>query len=185
MRKTISTRRRKSSRSRRRARRFAPKTAEQFFASSDRSQDAWTRTTNAISKMRADGVSLQQASREVGIDPRTVIRRGKSALRKLATGRYAAKANDRLLRVLKLPTTEGLIEVAVRNSREASRIAKYSNGVQKYLRTGNPSELQKFSGMHITDADGTQIPLLTDLEELNRLGSFGLFSFESLYARTA
>lgn len=183
MRKTTNTQRRKESRSRRRG--LAPKTAEQYFARSGHFQDIWTRVTHAISKMRADGASLQQASREFGIDPRTVTRWGKSALQKRANGRYVAKRSDRLLRVLKLPASEGLIDVAVRDSREASRIANFSNGVQKYLQTGDASGVLKFSGMHITDAADTEISLQTDLEELDRLGSFGLFSFESLYARTA
>ena len=38
---------------------------------------------------------------------------------------------------------------------------------------------------HVTDADGKQLPLLTDVEVLNRLGSAGILSFESLYARVA
>lgn len=135
--------------------------------------------------MRADRVSLLQASKEFGIDPRTVTRWGKQALRKQPNGRYAAKPRDQLLRILKLPTNDGLIEVPVRDSREASRIAKYSNAVQKYLRTGDSSDLREFVNVHITDADGIQIPLLTNAQELDRLGASGLFSFESLYARTA
>ncbi len=161
----------------------APRTAEQYFAKSERFQDRWSRVTHVISKMRAEGVSLRQASREFEIDPRTVVRLGGPALRKRASGRYAAKASDRLLRVLRVPTREGLREIAVRDSRQASQIAEYANAVQRYLQTGDASALRKFRRKRITDATGARVPLLTDLDELDRLGSAGVLSFESLYAR--
>ncbi len=133
--------------------------------------------------MRAEGVSLRQASREFGIDPRTVVRLGRPALRKRPNGRYKARANDRLLRVLVLPTRGGLREIAVRDSREASQIAEYANAVQRYLQTGDASALRKFRRKRITDATGARVPLLTDLDVLDRLGSAGVLSFESLYAK--
>lgn len=162
---------------------LAPRTAKQFSAKSEGFQDRWTRVTHVISKMRADGVSLRQASREFGIDPRTVIRLGRPALRKGPNGRYKAKASDRLLRVLVIPTREGLREIAVRHSRQASQVAEYSNAVQRYLQTGDDSALRKFRRKRITDAKGARVSLLTDLNELDRLGSAGVLSFESLYAK--
>ncbi len=105
-------------------------------------------------------------------------------MRKRANGRYKAKASDRLLRVLVVPTREETREIAVRDSRQASRVAEYWNAVHTYLETGDASALQKFRGKRITDANGRQVPLLTDLDELDRLGSAGVLSFESLYARS-
>ncbi len=161
----------------------APRTSEQYFARSERFQDRWSRVTHVIAMMRARGVSLRQASREFGIDPRTVVRLGGSALRKRASGRYAAKASDRLLRVLVVPTREGLREIAVRDSRQASQVAEYWNAVHRYLETGDDSALRKFRRKRITDANGVRVPLLTDLDELDRLGSAGVLSFESLSAK--
>ena len=162
---------------------LAPRTAEQYFAKSERFQDRWSRVTHVISKMRAEGVSLRQASREFEIDPRTVVRLGGPALRKRANGQYKAKASDRLLRVLVVPTREGLREIAVRDSRQASQVAEYWNAVQTYLATGDAAALRKFRGKHITDAKGARVQLLTDRDELDRLGSAGVLSFESLYAK--
>ena len=165
---------------------LAPRTAEQFSAKSERFQDRWTRVTHVISEMRAEGVSLRKASRKFGIDPRTVVRLGGPALRKQANGRFVAKRSDRLLRVLRVPgREEEPREIAIRDSRQASRVAEYSNAVQTYLQTGDAAGLRKFRGEHITDASGTQVPLLTDLDELDRLGSAGVLSFESLYPRSA
>ena len=133
--------------------------------------------------MRADRLSLHRASREFGLDPRTVIRWGKAALRKRPSGRYAARPHDTLLRVLVVPSSQGLIEIAVRDSRQASRLGEYWAAVQKYLETGDASPIQKFQGKRVIDASRKRVPLLTDLEQLDRLGSAGALSFESLYAR--
>jgi len=162
---------------------LAPRTAAQFFAKSEQFQDRWNRVTHVISKMRMDGVSLRQASREYELDPRTVVRLGHPALRKRANGRYKAKPSDRLLRVLVVPTRGGPREIAVRDSRQASQVAEYGNAVHRYLETGDDSALRKFRRRRIIDARGAKVPLLTDLNELDRLGSAGVLSFESLYAK--
>jgi hypothetical protein len=161
------------------------RTGAEFFAMSEKDRDTWTNVTHVLSKMRREKVSLLKASREYGIDPRTVTRLAKSALRKRANGTYAAKATDRLLRVLVIPTEKGLQEVAVANSRDASLLGKYWDAVQDYLATGDASGLRELEGEQIKDANGIQIPLITDTEELDRLGSAGVLSFESLYAQAA
>jgi len=162
----------------------APRTAKEFFAKSPAFQDKWTRVTQAVSKVRAHG-SLPQAAKDVGLDPRTVLRWGKPALRKLRNGRYAAKASDRLLRVLVVLTHGGKREIALRDSRQASLIAEHWNAADRYVSTGEASAVRKFRDKWITDANGIKHLLLTDLAELNRLGNAGVLSFESIYARTA
>ena len=54
-----------------------------------------------------------------------------------------------------------------------------------YLETGDDTELARFRGKSIIDAQGNAVPLLTDLDELERLGSAGVLSFQSLYARAS
>jgi hypothetical protein len=161
----------------------APRTAEEFFARSKQFQDRWTRATHVISKMRADGVSLRRASREFGLASRVVLRLASPALRKRANGRYAAKASDRLLRILVIPTPDGLREIATRDSRQASLLADYWIAVHRYLQTGDASSIKKFRGKRITDATGKRVRLVTDLNELDRLGSAGVLSFESIYPK--
>jgi hypothetical protein len=135
--------------------------------------------------MRSHETSLPEASREYGIDPRKVIRLTKSALRKGASGRYAARASDTLLRVLLIPTEDGLQEIALRDSRHASQLGEYWAAVQKYLETGDGTDLRKIRRKTITDASGKRFRLVKDLRDLDRLGSAGVLSFESLYARVA
>ncbi len=168
-----------------RSRPAAPRTAERYFAMSEHAQDRWTRVTHVITKMRAEDISLQQASREYGLDPRTVARLARPALGKRANGRYAAKTSDRLLRVLVVPSREGPREVAVRDSRQASQLAEYANAVHKYLDTGDSADLRKLRRKSVVDANGKRVRLLTNLAELDRLGSAGVLSFESLYAKAS
>jgi hypothetical protein len=163
----------------------SPRTANEFFALPAHAQDKWTRITHVISRMRAEGVSLPEGSREFGLDPRTVRRLAPSALRKLRNGRWAARTHDRLLRVLVIPTGDGLREVAVRDSRQASLLGEYWAAVQRYLETGDESVLRKIRRKTITDSMGKRVRLIKDLAELDRQGSAGVLSFESLYAKAA
>jgi len=169
---------------RKRSRRAAPRTAEQYFAQPQWLQDILTRVRHAITKMRAEKTSLEQASREFDIDPRTVARRAGTALRKTASGRYVAKESDRLLSALLVLTHGGTREVVVRGSRQASLIGSHWAGVQKFLETGDKAAVKKFRGRVVRDATGNKIPLLTDLDELHRLASAGVLSFESIYVHS-
>jgi hypothetical protein len=120
-----------------------------------------------------------------GVDPRTVTRLAPGALKKTSSGRYVAKSSDRLPRLLQMPTRYGLAEIATRSSREATKLAEYWDAVHLFLATGDASALTSFAGQNIKAADGTEHELLTDLDELERLGAAGVFSFESLYARVS
>jgi hypothetical protein len=163
----------------------APRTAEQYFAQPERLQEALRRMTDVIAKMRKDRVSLQAAARETGISPRAVKRLAGPAIRKGKNGRYTAKHGDQLLRVLRIPTPEGLREVGIRGSRRASAVGEYSAAVSRYLATGDSGPLSKFSGKGIKDDTGNIVPFLTDRSILNQLGNAGALSFESIYARSA
>jgi hypothetical protein len=106
-----------------------------------------------------------------------VMRLVRSAMRKRKNGRYAPRAVDHLLRVLVVPTKDGLREITVRDSREGSKVGGYWSAVRKYLQTGDDSDLQKFRRIRILDASGKRVRLLTDVNELDRLGSAGVLSF--------
>jgi hypothetical protein len=182
--KTVSKGVKKSPIARAARKKTAPRTEAQYLAKPETFKDTWERVIEAISKMRNGRVSLTQAAREARVSPRTVTKYGKSALRKGKSGKYTVKKNDSLLRVLSIPTAEGPRTIAVRGSKQASLLAEYWNAVHRYLQTGNTSTLKEFHGQKITDASGLEIPLLVDPDALNRLGSAGVLSFESIYART-
>ncbi len=160
-----------------------PKTADEFFVMPESMQELYMLVLNLVALVR-QGLSRTRAMRELRLTRAQVDRFAGSAFRKLKNGRYVAKAYDRLLRVVMVVSQDGLREVATRDSRQASKAGKHSAAVHRYLQTGDASALARFKGKYIIDVTGEKIPLLTDLEELDELGSAGVLSFESLYARS-
>ena len=158
-----------------------PNTARQYFSLSPKNQEIWDSVGHVVSKMR-EGVTLPKAAKEFGLSPRIVINLGRSALRKQRNRRYVAKKIDQLLRVVNVLTTEGRKEIATRDSRQASLVGGHWAAVQKFLQTGDDSALLKFDKKKIVDARRKRYLLLTDLRELERLGSAGVLRFESMYA---
>jgi hypothetical protein len=163
----------------------APHTAKQYLATLRPFQDEWDLITQVPGIMRSQGFSLTKASKQIGVNPRKVLRLARSAFRKRPDGRYVAKATDRLLRILVIPSKKGLIEIAVRDSRQASLIGEYWNALDQYLQRGGDFGIKRFKRIHITDASGRRVRLLTGLAELRRQASAGVLRFESLYGGTA
>jgi len=163
---------------------LAPRTAAHYKALSEKRKDAFERSLRVLSKLRSEKTSLRKASLEVGIDPETVKRWAGSALRKKLNGKIAPKSSDQLVRLLRVPSEDGLRDVAIRGSKNATFLAGYFNALHRYLATGQFADLEKFRGKSLTDADGAQILLPTARADLMRLGSAG-FSFESIYSHTA
>jgi hypothetical protein len=159
------------------------RTGTEFFALREKVRETCIGITNAVSLIRNRHMSRTKAARESGVDARTLKRLGGSALRKIK-GRYVAKPDDRLFRLVVVITKKGTQEVATRDSRQASKAGKHSAAVERYLETGDDSALRKLKGKYIVDATGKRVRLLTDLDELQRLASAGVLSFESLYARS-
>ena len=148
-------------------------------------QESQLKSARVLSAMRTQGLSLRRATAEERVAPATVLRHAKAALRKTSQGRYKARKSDRLLRPLVVPTTQGLAEIATRDSRAATIVGEYWNAVNAYLETGDETGLARFRGVSITDAAGGVVPLLIDTAELERLGSAGILSFQSIYARAS
>lgn len=159
-----------------------PETLAQFDKLPRRSQATFQNVAHVLTRMR-EGVSLKSAAAEYGVDPRSVVRIGKSGLRKTASGRYAAKPCDPLLRVLGVPVHGGRIEVGVPGSRKASAVSDRANAQRHFARTGDDLQLRALEGTTILDASGREVPFLTDLDELERQGDLGALSYESIYAR--
>jgi hypothetical protein len=160
-------------------------TIEQFYALPERDQEIVLLLPKGVSLMKENDISASAAARALWIPPREFISRARSALRTLKNGRYVAKRNDHLFRpVIVVSKSRGPIEVATTDSREASIAGKHSSAVERYLETGDDSALRRLPRNYIIDAQGNRIELLTDTDELDRLGSAGELSFESLYLRS-
>ncbi len=130
-------------------------------------------------------MSQRKKTRPKNSGARTNKRRGRSEIQKRRSKQPVRKTKKKIVRI---PSREGTRAVTIRvsrYSRQASVLGQYWNAVHHYLQTGDASRLKKFRGKYITDVHRVRFPLLTDPDELDRLGSAGVLSFESLYARSA
>jgi len=160
-----------------------PETADELYAMPPSLQQDWDRTIEGVFQMRR-GLSAPQAAKAAGLKYRKFMRLAKSALKKEPNGRYKAKRVDRLLRVISYPTPKGVQEIAVRDSREATKLANFWRAVHRFVNPpGDARGLREFRGKHVVDANGVAHPLLTDLLTLDRLAHAGDLSFESLYRK--
>ena len=142
------------------------------------------RMFEVIQLMRSKGYSLTHAAREAHTTSETVRKYGRSALIRSKNGRYAATASDRLTRRIWFLTPTGKVEVSVRGSKAASRVAEHSAAVHQFLKTGDSRLLDAFQGQMIRSRNETHF-FLTDTEALERLANAGEISFERLYSRRA
>jgi len=161
-----------------------PKTPDDLYSMSKSAQEDWSRTLDGVTLMRLE-LSARRAAKMVGLPYRKFLKLAHKALAKGSNGRYRAKRVDRLLRVLIRLTRRGTEEIAVRDSREATKLAKYWEAVHRFVANGDARRVRQFRGKYIIDANGVRHPLLTNLVEVDRLANAGVLSFESLYARGA
>jgi hypothetical protein len=134
--------------------------------------------------MRSKGFSLTRAAREAHTTRETTRKHVGQALTRSKSGRYAATASDRLTRRIWFLAQTGKVEVAVRGSRAASRVAEHSAAVHQYLKTGDSRLLDAFQGQAIRSRNQIHF-FLTDTEVLEQLANAGEVSFERLYSRRA
>ena len=138
------------------------------------------RALDALSRMRSDGISLTHAARDAGTTPRTVLKYVGRTLNRDTRGRYRPTPSDRLTRRVWMLTASGKVEISVRSSRTASRIAQHMAAVELYLRTGSTAPLAAFRGEAVR-AGGQTYRFLVKPDELDRLQLAGETSFERLY----
>jgi hypothetical protein len=138
------------------------------------------RALDALSRMRRQRLSLSSAARAAGTTPANVLRHAGAAIRKSSHRTYIASSSDMLFRRMRMITNDGTQVVDVKNSRDASLIAQHFDAVGHFLDTGDDSRLKPFRGRSVK-AGGKSYKFLTDLDDLERLGRAGEFSFESIY----
>lgn len=133
------------------------------------------RALDALARMRK-GASLTKAAKESHTTPNTVMKWAGQELERTPGTSWTPKKSDRLYRRMVAVTTEGLHEVEVRSSRQASLIAEHMNAVKHYLRTGNDGGLRRLEGEKVA---GRQLE--TDPEKIADLERTGELEFEDIY----
>jgi len=137
---------------------------------------AWTSITDKQAKQRKkalevlkevrNGKSLTKASKELHIKPETVIKHT-NAFKKVK-GRWIAKSQDRISRIVSIYENGKQEWIEVRDSRTASRIGQYNSAVNEFLMTGNEDILKQFK-KPFKEANGKQHHFETDPEKLNEI----------------
>ena len=136
--------------------------------------------------MRRGGLNLNSAIRIFKkenptnpISPSAVVKYVGRGLEK-RNERWVARGHDRIMRPMMMPTRHGVIEIEVRDSRSASKIANYWNEVRDFLETGDARQLRAFQSQYVQSGK-LQYRFLTDPETIEQLADFGEFRFESIY----
>jgi hypothetical protein len=137
-------------------------------------KQARARALDALSKVR-HGETLTRAAKEAGTTPNTVAKYAGENLHR-ERGRVVASKADRLFRVMNVITTEGVQEVPLRSSRQASLVAEHANAVKKFLLTGDDEPLHKFRGVKVAGHELDVRPEV--LEELQRTGELEYEPYE-------
>ena len=143
---------------------------------SESRKDTFDRVLEALGIQRRNGGSLTRAARDADTSVRTVKKYAGEALEKDGSGRYQVRPADRLIRPMRIVTTEGVAEDIVRGSRVASLNARHANAVKYYLSTGDASVLAPFIGKSVAGH-----PLETDPDRLDELGRRGFLDWLSIY----
>jgi hypothetical protein len=137
-------------------------------------KQARARALDALSKVR-HGETLTRAAKEAGTTPNTVAKYAGENLHH-QRGRVVASRSDRLFRVMNVVATEGVQEVPLRSSRQASLVAEHANAVKKFLLSGDDEPLHKFSGVKVAGRELEVRPEI--LEELQRTGELEYEPYE-------
>lgn len=125
------------------------------------------KSLEVLSDMRRNHKSLTKASRDKGISIKSVLDNIR-AFKKVGN-RWIPKAYDRISRVMAINEDGRIVSIEIKDSRTASKIGRYHNAVKKYLETGDDSELKKFEGMKIKDAQGNTHTLETDTKAIDEI----------------
>jgi hypothetical protein len=154
------------------AMKVGPKSHEKLRTSE---RQARSRALAVTSRMARENISLTKAARLEGTTVGNVHKWAEPALERKPSGRYASKPN-RLYRRMVAITTDGVQEVAVRSSRQASLISAHHTAVKLFLARGDEAVLRRFCNKSV---DGRYLECdPSALEELERVGQF---DYESIY----
>lgn len=116
-------------------------------------------------RLMKEGKSLSNASKSVGISPRTA----KSQLGRVLfkrKRRWHARPKDRVERGLIIYDKGRIVQIVVSDSETASQVGQYLNDTKKVLVSGDESILKRYKKVVIIDANGKKHKLETRLEKI-------------------
>jgi hypothetical protein len=118
----------------------------------EREREARSRVHEALSIARQHpDRSPSWAAKRAGSTVDAVVRHAPGAIERLPNGRYRVKPADRELRVMPV-VSGGMVypRVAIRGSRQASRVGGHLAAISTYLEAGEAGPLRGFAGKTVT-----------------------------------
>lgn len=155
------------------------RTAKQWAGLTATEKAAHRRVLEALSIMRDEGIPVTPAAKRAGTVPATVKKYAGPALRRDARGRVAAKSTDRLFRRLPVLTAEGLKQLDLTASGDASVVGGHWSAIGHGLNTGNWSNVAAYKGRKVRGHT-----LETDPDIIERHAQRGEVDFEDIYELT-
>jgi hypothetical protein len=140
------------------------------------------RALDALTYMRREK-SLTRAAKLAGTTPRTIKRYLLPLIERDRSGRWIAPRSDTVTRRLYVPTPDGTVRLPIRSFLSASRLGRYWNAVDAFLRGRGMAALREFRGKAIR-VGKIAYPFITDPRTLRRLAYAGEVRFEDLYGET-
>jgi hypothetical protein len=125
------------------------------------------KSLDILSDVRRNGKSLTGACNDKGMSIKTVL--GHTNAFKKTGNHWTAKTYDRIPRTMLINVDGREVSITVNDSRTASKIGRYHNAVKKYLETGDDTELKKYEGKTIKDAQGNNHTFETDPEVIDEI----------------
>ena len=144
--------------------------------------DARTRALHVLARTRR-GESLSQAARTEHIKPATVRKYlSRQFNQDGSSKRWKPTKSDRLSTGMIVLTPLGPTTVAVKGSRERTRLGRYDAALRKW-RSGDPGAAAKLTAFAGLTVGGHS--LITDVKLLATLEDAGVLDFEELYSSLA
>ena len=152
--------------------------APRFDRLSPRQRETYRRALLVLGRVR-DGERFAAAARAERVSPTTARKYLGSAIYETKRGEIRARARDRLVRELPWVTPEGRLErIAVRGTKEASKVGKYWAAAKRFGETGDDTKLRRLRQRTFIDAEGRRRKFNMDLNVLRRLGERGRLGFD-------
>ena len=102
-----------------------------------------------VSAMRDDPtLSLRRAANREGLRPEMVVQYARDALER-SGARWTVTPADRMPFLMRISSTDGVVERMVRGSRSRTVIGRHHNAIGQYLATGDTTVLEPFVGRRV------------------------------------
>jgi hypothetical protein len=134
---------------------------------------------DVVAAMRKESWSLTEATRDTNASPELVQRWASDALMQTEDGEFFALDTDDLAFLMRLVSTEGVVEVLVRGSHTRSLIGSHHSAVGRSLFDGNRARLAEFAQYRIG-----AYRFESDLDRLVELWRRGQLDYLEIYSVT-